>query len=364
MRISFVASVCVPFDAISASVRANVRWAMEAGHDVRLFTGRCEYDDLPATVVPGPGELASDPFFRTSDLVVLSFGIYYTQFAALVAAPTGARVVVQFHNVTPRELLPSWHHEVIDLSMQQIALMRFVDEVFCISEVNLAFLRERGVRAPALVRRLAIDVPLDPPPAKPSHSDGVLRIAFLGRFVRSKGPLELLVALDEALPEISQDRVELSMVGNTDFSDADHLREVQAAASRLERASGGRLTVTILGNAQDAHRNEVLRESDLFVLPTYHEGFCVPVVEAFASGCDIVTYDNSNLPVITNGMATLVPTGDVEALSEALRGRAEVVGSQEWQRSGYADHVDRAARYVAEFAPERVRDQFLADLAG
>lgn len=363
MRIAFVSSICVPFDAISAIVRSSLLWAAEAGHEVRLFTQRCDFADLPVTIAGSSTEVARDPFFRTADTVLLDFGICYDLFAVSLLAPADARVVVRFHNITPKELLPSWEHQVIERSITQMSLMRFVDEVLCDSETNLTELRRRGIHSRAVVRALPIDVPLAPPATKPSFDDGCLRIAFVGRFVRSKGPLELVHAAERALAEVVHDRVDITMVGNTAFSDQEYLTELRATARRVRHDSGGRLTVRLLGSVPNETRNDVLRDADLFVLPTYHEGFCVPIVEALASGCDVVAYDNSNVPAISAGLATLVPTGDTSTLAGAIAERAEAVSAEAWRAAGYAEHAAACAVHVRSFSPELMRDQFLADVA-
>ncbi|WP_147794104.1 glycosyltransferase family 4 protein [Cellulomonas sp. Y8] len=362
MRVAFVTSICVPFDAISGIVRQCVLWAEEAGHETLLFAHDSAFDDLATVRVRTAAEVVTHPFYRSADVVVLDMGIYYTLFGALLAAPEGARTLVRFHNVTPRALVPSWQHDVIDRSIEQLALLRFVDAVLCDSEYNRTELRGLGIETPAVVRDLPVAVALDPPAAKPSADDGVLRVAFVGRFVRSKGPLELIAALDRALPGIPQDRVELDMVGNAEFSDADLLEQTARACEDLQRRSAGRLTARVHRSAPDELRDSVLRRADLFVLPTYHEGFCVPAVEALAGGCDVITYDNSNMPHVLDGLGTLVPTGDVAALGAAIAARAVLRADPVWDAQGYAASADAARRYVARFDPGPIREQFLRDL--
>jgi glycosyltransferase involved in cell wall biosynthesis len=277
MRVAVVTSICVPFDAISAVVRQSVIWAGEAGHDVRLFTYRCEFDDIPVTEVTSAAALALDPFFASSDVVIFHLGIYYELFGALLARGPRSALLVRFHNITPRELVPSWDYEVIDKSMAQATLLRFADEVHCDSWFSMQELAERKLEAPLAVRDIAATVSLEPPVTKPGHADGVLRLLFVGRFVRSKGPLELVAAIDEALPGIVHDHVRLDLVGNVGFSDAAYLASVEQAGAVLQRRSGGRFTMQVHGSVPDSERNRLLREADVFVLPTYHEGFCVPV---------------------------------------------------------------------------------------
>jgi glycosyltransferase involved in cell wall biosynthesis len=58
--------------------------------------------------------------------------------------------------------------------------------------------------------------------------------------------------------------------------------------------------------------------ADALVLPSYHEGYCVPAVEALWAGCFPITFDSSNLPHVTGGLGTLVPTGSVDAFRAAV----------------------------------------------
>lgn len=364
MKIAFVSGICVPFDAISSVMRQSILWAGEAGHETLLFCHRCEFDDLEAVTAHSPGEVATHPFYRSADVVFFAMGIYYPLFGALITAPTSSRRLVRFHNVTPKSLVQSSQLEAIDKTIAQLSLLRFADSVLCDSQYNLDELRKLGLETPAAVRDLPLTIDVDPPLRKPSVDDNVLRIAFVGRFVRSKGPTELLTALDKALPDIRQDRVELDMIGNADFSDPDLLAQVKQLCAGLRRQSGGRLVARVHGSAPDAFRDETLRRSDLFLLPTYHEGFCVPVLESLASGCDVIAYDNSNVPHILGGLGTLVPTGDIDALAGAIRERAAVQAQPAWSAEGYPALTDAARRHVRRFDPEPIRDQFLRDLEG
>ena len=54
------------------------------------------------------------------------------------------------------------------------------------------------------------------------------------------------------------------------------------------------------------------RDAGVFVLPTRHEGFCVPIVEALAAGCKVIACDNSNTPAVTGGLASLVSLVNVD----------------------------------------------------
>lgn len=361
MKISYVHGICVNNDAISNSIRDEITWLTGAGHDVRLYAYACDHPQLPFQKVENVADIAFDAHFQSSDLVVFHFGVFYALFDAIVIAPKTARRLVVFHNITPKEFVPVEHHETIDKSFHQLANIGFADHVVCVSQTNLDVLREAGIRTPATVLPLALHSQAHPPSDKPGMRDGVLRVAFLGRFVRSKGPDELLRALDSVLASHPALRVHVQMMGNLAFSYSTLVDELRAAIADLDRQYGARVRVDIHGNVTEEQKQSVLREADLFVLPSYHEGFCVPILEAMASGCQVVSYANSNIPAICAGLARLVPSGDVAALARAIGEAADQVGSSDWRApdGGYSRYAATAMAYVDGFSPERARRRFL-----
>jgi len=362
VKISYLHGICVRNDAISNSIRDEMNWLIEAGHDVRLFAYACDHDHLPFTKVNEVSEVAFDPHFQSSDLIVYHFGVFYPLFDTILVTPRHARRVVVFHNITPKEFIPAEHHETIDKSFRQLANICFADHVVCVSQTNLDVLRAAGIKAPATVLPLALHSNATLPASKPGALDGVLRIAFLGRFVRSKGPDELLRALDSVLAGYPARRIQLDMIGNLAFSYSTLLDELDVMIKALNKRYGERLSVAIHGNAAEDEKNRILREADLFVLPSYHEGFCVPILEALASGCQVVSYDNSNIPAISGGLARLVPSGDVAALGHAMGEALEQIGAPDWHAAGggYSRYAAAAGAWVDSFAPARAKRRFLS----
>lgn len=361
MKISYLHGICVHNDAISNSIRDEMTWLAEAGHDVRLYAYACDHAHLPFMKVGDINDVVFDAHFQSSDLVVFHFGVYYPLFNAIFATPKRARRIVVFHNITPKEFVPAEHHDTIDKSFQQLAHICFADHVVCDSQTNLDVLRGAGIQVPATVLPLALHSDASPPASKPGAEDGIVRLAFLGRFVRSKGPTELLRALDHVVQSNPALRVQLDMMGNLAFSYSTLLDEIHASIADLHRRHGKRVRVAIHGNVAETEKQRVLRDADLFVLPSYHEGFCVPILEALGSGCQVVSYDNSNIPAISGGLARLVPSGNVTALAGAIGAAVEQIGSPDWYATGggYAEYATAAKTYVDGFAPERVKRRFL-----
>ena len=80
--------------------------------------------------------------------------------------------------------------------------------------------------------------------------------------------------------------------------------------------------------------------SHILAVPSYHEGFCKPVIEGLRSGCVPVGYAGSNIPAITGGLGRLVAEGDSAGLGDALRDVAGAI------RTGGAIPLD-SGRYTA-----------------
>jgi glycosyltransferase involved in cell wall biosynthesis len=363
MKISYIAATCVKNDAISNALRCEIAWLRESGHDVRLFAYACDYKDVPFTPVTTSAGIGQDRYFYDSDLVVFHFGIYFELFNAIFLCPDTMAKLVVFHNITPKKFLPPRMHKTIDASFVQLSNAGFADHVLCDSQYNLDVLRRHGVRTPATVLPLAVPRIEPPRSAKPSRADGRLRLVFIGRFVVSKGPMDLLeavLAVAEQNPDLCLD---LDLVGNANFSDPTLMGELEAFAETRLASLGGRIAVRFHYDAPDARKYELLAAADLFVLPTYHEGFCVPIVEAFMHGCRVIAYDNSNVPFIGGGLVRLVPTGDTTALATAIQEAAQAMAEPSWTETGYAAYRDQALAVARQYDPRRIKDKFLEFVA-
>ena len=359
MKIAYVNSICHRYDAISNAIRDEIGWLAGAGHDVRLFAYSCDFEDLPHTRVEGESDVAFDPFFQDCDMAVFHFGVYSPLFNLLPVVPLRARRIVVFHNITPKACLPAASHDLIDRSFAQLANMAFADHVVCVSETNLTVLRDHGITTPATVLPLAVHAELRAPEAKPSAADGVLRVLFIGRLVQSKGPLDFLQALDTLLQREPALQVQVNIVANLKFSDATLVDAVRAAIHALDVEFYPRLGIRLVANAAEDLKQTLLGKADIFVLPTRHEGFCVPILEALASGCQVIAYDNSNTPAVSGGLATLVPTGDIDALADALVAAAAGVALRARAPERYREATSAAARHVHNFSVPVVRKRFL-----
>ncbi|CAA9585520.1 MAG: hypothetical protein AVDCRST_MAG88-3879 [uncultured Thermomicrobiales bacterium] len=93
--------------------------------------------------------------------------------------------------------------------------------------------------------------------------------------------------------------------------------------------------------------------ADLLILPSFYEGFGIPLLEAMGSGTPAVVADRPSLPEIAGGAARLVDPDDHTALTEAIWTLLHDAGAREELRR-------RGLERVRDFAPRRLAELVVA----
>lgn len=182
-----------------------------------------------------------------------------------------------------------------------------------------------------------IDSAIDAAPVN-DGTDNV-QIITVGRLVDVKNQKVLLQAFSQLLESIPD--AHLSLVG-----DGPLRNELEAQATSL----GIREQVQFLGELSRETVYHQLAASDIFVIPSTSEGFCVAAVEAMAVGLPVVASDIDVLHEVVGEPGVFVDSNDPTAFADAIidlaedSKRRERLGCQAKQRARSKFTLERTAR--------------------
>jgi glycosyltransferase involved in cell wall biosynthesis len=280
------------------------------------------------------------------DLILIHYSAYAPQLELLLDLPQ--RKLLVYHNVTPAEWLWERQPHIATLcALGRDHLPRWacgVDVAAAVSEYNAAELRAAGARetrvVPIVLRseRLAAAAR----GGSPSH------VLSVGRLVPHKRPEAVLEAF-ELYRSASAPDARLHMVGEP-LSPA-YERELRG------RAGAG---VTIHGRLPQERLNELWRDAAVFLTLSEHEGFCVPLLEAFATGTPVIARRAGGMPEVAGDAALWVDEADPALVAELLD---LAVRDDELRRELIARGHARAAAYTPEIALARLREAVDAAVA-
>ncbi len=152
-------------------------------------------------------------------------------------------------------------------------------------------------------------------PVKPSHVDGVLRLLFVGIDAERKGLPEVLEAY-QALRE-RFDSIRLDVVSRPSPPLQEKIAELKDAQLHFSSPS--------------VDVKALMKQADVFVLPTRADTYALAAVEAMAHGCATIISDLEPLPEVAPDGETgfVVPVGDARALAKSLE---QIVSNRELLR--------------------------------
>lgn len=189
----------------------------------------------------------------------------------------------------------------------------------------------------------------------PDHTKEVYSdhdILFLGRLGARKGSYDLLRAVPQVLDAVPDVFVYLGGDGE--------VRQSRKMAEDIG-ISGH---VRFLGWIRDEEKESYLKKCSIFVLPSYHEGMPMSVLEAMSYGLATVGTNAGGLPqVIENGVNGIrIDAGDIQALSESLIDLLQ--DEEKKKRIGQAAVKYISARFDARENVDRIYEIYAGLLEG
>jgi glycosyltransferase involved in cell wall biosynthesis len=191
----------------------------------------------------------------------------------------GTRAVYIHHIVQDMPRPKSLNNFLANLQEQFCFRMirKHFDKIITVNHAVVDSLRKRGFTQPIMVSSNFVD---NGGAARVAWEDKDITLAFCGRMVKQKGVDDFVRLCETMQRELPNFRAVMIGVGP----------ELQ----RLVRLAAGKsLKISFVGRVDDQEKFDILRRSQLFVLPSIEEGWGIVVAEALSVGTPVLAYDLS-----------------------------------------------------------------------
>lgn len=316
MRILQLVAEARPFDAVTEQARWIQRCLTELGHSGVIAAGAVAAPLLQE--VQPANKALQEPW----DLVLDHYSIA-TRYHDSPAMSASRRWLI-YHNITPAELLKNWAPSIAERCARGRERLSellggyeraFADSQFNAAEIERLVPHEDRGRIPVEVLPICVEAPaaanepMRASVAKVLSGRGPL-LLFVGRIAPQKNH----VGLFRVLQHLRRRRfpgAELIVAG--DSRGFEHYEEFLWGQSRKMGLDGA---VHFLGKVPESDLWTLYRKADVLCCVSKHEGFCVPVVEAFLAGLPVVATADGAVGETAGDAALLAPSGDVETAGE------------------------------------------------
>jgi len=269
------------------------------------------------------------------------------------------RLVLVYHNFSPPEYYADIAPEIAgDLIRGRWELEQLRDRVelaFADSEYNAEELRVLGYR----------DVEVVAPTPDVDRLDRVVPDPDMLRRIDGWGPGPLVLCVAQQLPHKRVERVIAAVAvlqqehepdARLAFVGVDRLATYSRALRAMARTVGLR-DPQFLGRISDAELSALYLRAAVFCTLSEHEGFCVPIVEAMATGVPVVAADRAAIPSTVGEAGIVVDDPDDPVLVAGLL--AKVVRDGDLRRLLVGRGVGRARGMSAAHSLPRYLDALL-----
>ncbi len=284
--------------------------------------------DLPPDIRPIGKQASFASYMSAADLTILQYPLWFP-LAERFRKAAAARIF-WYHGVTPPEHWPvAGERDLLRTSETRTELANHADIAVAASPFTAAELhRHSGVPVHRIhIVPLGVDVErfaLTPDQAQLGELrrrwklDGKRILLYVGRIAGNKR-IDLLI---EALAALAHEQPALHLLAIGDDRSGIATQVLVDDLRTLARERGVAHRVTFTGRVPDVAPYYHL--ADVFALPSEHEGFGVPLVEAMAAGTPVVASASGAMPWLlgadggesTSGL--LFPPGNVKELTTHL----------------------------------------------
>ncbi len=308
-------------DAIGHEVLGIQRVLKDAGCESEIFveTADRRLEDLTTDYRQMVGALAPE------DIVIHHFSIGSRASRTAYALP--GRMALVYHNITPPEYFLGVHKDLVKLCFRgRRELTAYIprcelalgDSDYNRQELDALGFARTGV-LPVVPGFTHLDLPPNTMTADP-FDDGWTNVLFVGRVIPNKKFEDVIRAFHVYRTKYNP-RSRLLLVGSYSGFER-YLAMLNGLVARL-----GTPEVHFLGHVSNEELTALYDVADLFLCASEHEGFCVPLIEAFYKQVPVLAYAATAVPATMDGGGVLYQTKDpfeVARLMSAILDAVEI----------------------------------------
>ena len=108
--------------------------------------------------------------------------------------------------------------------------------------------------------------------------------------------------------------------------------------------------IILPGYISDEEKFYLLKNADVFLFPTFYEGFGLPILEAQSVRTPVVTSNISSMPEVADGSAVLVDPNSPEEIAEAAY---KLISDESWKN----DIIEKGLENVKRFSWEKCAEE-------
>lgn len=318
MKVGVFVSHFSSYDAMCNDALEMYRVMRRMGVEAEFFVSYVadKRDDVPMRIL---GQ--SDDFLDTPEnLLIFHHGVFEPIFDRVVDAE--CRKILRYHNITEPGFFEGYDEVAVEICGKGRDQMRGRLDAFEYCWSNSSY------SAGELVSEFGGD-PLRSLVLHPFHfvedrfesklsqecKEG-FEVLSVGRISPHKNQLELVkgfLGFCDELSEEERGEVSLTMVGKK--GPAAYFSEIEAICSKAPY--GERIRCQVNGVTEDELARRY-RNASVFAIPSAHEGFCVPVVEAMLFGLPIISSNSTALQSTVSCYGLRLENASCTTVSEAL----------------------------------------------
>lgn len=306
-------------DAIGNEVLGITRALRAAGFesDIIVETADPRLEPLTVDYRDAVDDLAPD------DLLIHHFSLGSRASRTAFALP--CRMMLIYHNITPPEYFLGVHDQLVRQCYhgrrELLPYRKRCDLALGDSEFNRQELEALGFPRTGVLPVVPDFSHLATTPDSrvfEAFDDEWTNILFVGRLIPNKRP-DNVIRYVHAYQTLYNRKTRLILAGSYGGFDA-YLAQLHTLVADL-----GVRDVHILGQVSNEELTALYDVADLFLCASEHEGFCVPLMEAFHKRVPVMAYAATAVPATMDGGGVLYETTDprrVAALMHATLARA------------------------------------------